>query len=851
MYESTIQTHSVVDASDLIQELFPAISIFPHHNSPDTALQEVCNKLLSLEEYPWSKFIEILHEPNSEGRIVTFLNLITNEVNQSRVWSAAHRNKPAAGDAYRKPDLVCSEVWKAAIGDWSHFLSVGEHKSGAFKDVFELLAERGTLLFRHQDNRLFVLTFAFVKQMMTVALFDRGGSIVSEAFDIPSDPALFFRFILGLVSAPLAAIGYDTTVTSHPLHRTITSRYLPDFRILCTLYVAERAHGRGTVVWLAELAPDALQADHVSELIRRHFGERIGQSIIIKDIWADESVRGVPRILAEEHVASDYPDYDEPSAPSAMSDSTVPLRSQLDLTDMKLSSAASKSASQPGVDGFEPRTHVRSYMTPWAVPIFQFRSGVELLGVIADALKAHEDAVSSCYVDKPNTPFPFRFLHRDPSILNLGMVPSGKSDFPACEYRANGEHRGLLYDWGFTKVTEVEDYEFGDDDMVPSGHRTDSGLLTATPEIIHDFEKLVSLVRRCVAEEEPALEIIGTRPYMAIELLVASLVHTGEKSPWMKTYETLEHEERHDLEAFYMVLVSLCLLYDRPHAQKGLNEYAKDGASLLPEADVLPLCAVLWLTGQEELVLSNIRLRYVALCTSVGFTALIIPHLSEYFVPVAPYLERIRAHLFGQSIWSSGPYTHSDTHPSYGAFREILFNAMKTIPLTHDKFAKIMEPPNLLYFPISPEGKWLGKSWTWAQPFPTRSNNAFGFVEDQVPNSLAATAGQAASTSEELPPDPVLKVRGLRASNRYELMPEVDRGVSQEIKRVKGSVTKPYRVFSPSSHFRRRQKWFKKSKRGKGKGLTSYTKAIDVQPSVMGYIAKSIAHVGKGEKDKG
>ncbi|KAF8415207.1 hypothetical protein L210DRAFT_3657822 [Boletus edulis BED1] len=787
---------------------------------------------------------EILHEPTSEGRIATFLNLITNEVNQSRVWSAAHRNKPAAGDAYRKPDLVCSEVWKAAIGDWSHFLSVGEHKSGAFKDVFELLAERGT-----SSSATKTITVSFSPSRS-------GGSIVSEAFDIPSDPALFFRFILGLVSAPLAAIGYDTTVTSHPLHRTITSRYLPDFRILCTLYVAERAHGRGTVVWLAELAPDALQANHVSELIRRHFGERIGQSIIIKDIWADESssltegfilallelkgVRGVPRILAEEHVALDSPDYD---------DSTVLLRSQLDLTDMKLSSAASKSASQPGVDGFEPRTHVRSYMTPWAVPIFQFRSGVELLGVIADALK-----------DKPNTPFPFRFLHRDPSILNLGMVPSGKSDFPACEYRANGEHRGLLYDWGFTKVTEVEDYEFGDDDMVPSGHRTDSGLLTATPEIIHDFEKLVSLVRRCVAEEEPALEIIGTRPYMAIELLVASLVHTGEKSPWMKTYETLEHEERHDLEAFYMVLVSLCLLYDRPHAQKGLNEYAKDGASLLPEADVLPLCAVLWLTGQEELVLSNIRLRYVALCTSVGFTALIIPHLSEYFVPVAPYLERIRAHLFGQSIWSSGPYTHSDTHPSHGAFREILFNAMKTIPLTHDKFAKIMEPPNLLYFPISPEGKWLGKSWTWAQPFPTRSNNAFGFVEDQVPNSLAATAGQAASTSEELPPDPVLKVRGLRASNRYELMPEVGWGISQEIKRVKGSVTKPYRVFSPSSHFRRRQKWFKKSKRGKGKGLTRldtladaeiYTKAIDVQPSVMGYIAKSMAHVGKGEKDKG
>ena len=29
-----------------------------------------------------------------------------------------------------------------------------------------------------------------------------------------------------------------------------------------------------------------------------------------------------------------------------------------------------------------------------------------------------------------------------------------------------------------------------------------------------------------------------------------------------------------------------------------------------------------------------------------------------------------------------------------------------------------------------------------------------------------------------------------------------------------------------------------------------YTKAIKIQPPVIGYIAKSVAHVGKGEKNK-
>lgn len=118
----------------------------------------------------------------------------------------------------------------------------------------------------------------------------------------------------------------------------------------------------------------------------------------------------------------------------------------------------------------------------------------------------------------------------------MGMVPNEQSDFPACPYRSSGEHRGLLYDWGFAKVAEVEDYEgfeamddideddaddvlaSSDTDMaprstihVPAESRTDSGLYTATPDIIGDFEALVKLVRHCIREEQPALEItVGT-----------------------------------------------------------------------------------------------------------------------------------------------------------------------------------------------------------------------------------------------------------------------------------------------------------------------------------------------------
>ena len=74
---------------------------------------------------------------------------------------------------------------------------------------------------------------------------------------------------------------------------------------------------------------------------------------------------------------------------SAKLDSTTLIRSHLGLSGRRLGPKSLKSAQQtshPVVGGFEAWAHIRSYVTPWAAPIFHFRSGVELLGIIADAL---------------------------------------------------------------------------------------------------------------------------------------------------------------------------------------------------------------------------------------------------------------------------------------------------------------------------------------------------------------------------------------------------------------------------------------------------------------------------------
>lgn len=236
---------------------------------------------------------------------------------------------------------------------------------------------------------------------------------------------------------------------------------------------------------------------------------------------------------------------------SAQVDSTTYIRSRLGLLRLQLNQKAlreTQHTSLPPFSAFEPQAHICAYVVPWAIPVFQFRSGVELLGIIVNTLTsnftifffhasrkltrtfiAHQQAASSCSVETPHDFFPFHLLHQDPSVLNIGMVTTELSDFPVCKLCSKGECRGLLYDWGFAKVAEVAEYGgmdleedsdvevlhcSSDTDMaphstihVPIETRTDSGFHTATPDIIDDFEMLVRLVRHCIREESVMLEI--------------------------------------------------------------------------------------------------------------------------------------------------------------------------------------------------------------------------------------------------------------------------------------------------------------------------------------------------------
>ena len=92
-----------------------------------------------------------------------------------RIWPAAHKDQPVrGGDVNCKPDLVCIDPAAGIEDNWRYFLAVGKIKSGkcSERQVYLLHQEQAEIIFCLQDSRCFVLTFALVKQQMTIALFD-------------------------------------------------------------------------------------------------------------------------------------------------------------------------------------------------------------------------------------------------------------------------------------------------------------------------------------------------------------------------------------------------------------------------------------------------------------------------------------------------------------------------------------------------------------------------------------------------------------------------------------------------------------------------------------------------------
>lgn len=200
-----------------------------------------------------------------------------------------------------------------------------------------------------------------------------------------------------------------------------------------------------------------------------------------------------------------------------------------------------------------------------------------------------------------------------------------------------------------------------------------------------------------------------------------------------------------------MVLISLCILYEEPHRPKDFADHKKTDSWLLPEGLILPLSAVLWLTGGENNDLSSIRTRFLNLCTSNGLAGSIFPYISTYFQPLCPFLERLRMMLFGNHSWGVGRYLSPSTEPTHAQFRTILVQAMTDIPKDNKDFASLMPDPIGIYPPINEEGRWTGEIFDGINP-PLQSNNTFSYsvVSAKTPISTSMVSVHPSVNNSEI-----------------------------------------------------------------------------------------------------
>lgn len=152
--------------------------------------------------------------------------------------------------------------------------------------------------------------------------------MVSQPFNVLDNPLLFLKVILGLSFAPEDLLGRDPTVITRVSIRMISSRHLRDVIIHCTLFIADRLDGRGTVVWFGKLEGAPLTLG-LPKLVHSHFcwtmslPRHVSIPLVVKDTWTDEmnsltegmilallnhkGVKGVPHIVAEEPVPAPVP----------------------------------------------------------------------------------------------------------------------------------------------------------------------------------------------------------------------------------------------------------------------------------------------------------------------------------------------------------------------------------------------------------------------------------------------------------------------------------------------------------------------------------------------------------------
>jgi len=337
----------------------------------------------------------VLTRPDQEALITAFVLSFTAKFEHftsfpiTCYWTSQNKNSSMPGtDSQNKPDIVCLDA--ANLVDFRSILTILEVKSSTMtkSEIFQLCAQRARLIFSSQDTRRFVVTSLLHREELTIVLFDRGGSIVCSPFNIHNEPDTFARFVLGFLCTAPPHLGYNPSVQAGATHN-LMFRHL-QLHIKFTPFISIQIHGRGTVIWLAEVGPQSNLAN-----IRPEIGLKDGDPVVITEgiilsLLAGKGVQGAPVLIYEDSVLQPC-DGEQPNGTTYLQGHLGFGAKEANVPDgnIQLSKEAVKDLpreSMACMEGFALCTPVRMLSKPWGTPITCFRSARELLGVIIDVL---------------------------------------------------------------------------------------------------------------------------------------------------------------------------------------------------------------------------------------------------------------------------------------------------------------------------------------------------------------------------------------------------------------------------------------------------------------------------------
>jgi hypothetical protein len=387
----------------LIDHIFPD-SALPNGLSPQQILKHIENTTLKngkqlYKDGTWNLPLftrDRFSSPKQEAGCAKLFNSIValaasagDAVQITRIWSSSYSNRGLPGSrATRQPDIVLLDnshdtpllpqtVLQSAISTTKTrkpvmpvgaFQTLGatcqvKSTSQRSSKAREELAQDAYFIFSSQDNRRYVLGISFCGVDIGLSLFDRAGALHSLSFDIDNHPLQFIRLIVGLSYCSDTLLGYDPTITTRAGCRYIRLNGA-DYQILSTEFIADMVRGRGTICYRAI---------------------RDEKEYAIKDLWADtgRSHQEVEFLQAAE-------ENNIPGVPICCNSAVIRIDSQdrNDLTSWARECIQPTHKRYEDVKKVEVREHRRLVMQPFALPLMQFASKIELLSVLRDVIRS-------------------------------------------------------------------------------------------------------------------------------------------------------------------------------------------------------------------------------------------------------------------------------------------------------------------------------------------------------------------------------------------------------------------------------------------------------------------------------